>query len=52
MRDIVRDWRRWSPTERIAAVFIVGFLTIGVPTVVAVNFHAMTAGHHLSERTS
>jgi hypothetical protein len=52
MHDIVKDWRRWSRIERAAAVFIVSFLTVGVPTAIAINFHAMTTTRHSSEHTS
>jgi len=52
MHDIVKDWRRWSRIERIAAVFIVSFLTVGVSTAIAINFHSIAATRHLSERTS
>ena len=31
MRDIIKDWQRWSPTERLMAVLIVTFLVFGVP---------------------
>jgi hypothetical protein len=24
MHDFIRDWRRWSPAERLAAVALVG----------------------------
>jgi hypothetical protein len=29
MRSLLRDWRRWSLTERVATIVIVGILAIG-----------------------
>jgi hypothetical protein len=31
MRDLVRDWRRWTKAERIAASTIVAVIVVGVP---------------------
>jgi hypothetical protein len=31
MRDLVRDWRRWTKAERIAASTIVTVIVVGVP---------------------
>lgn len=52
MRDIVKDWRRWSRTERIAAILIMSFLMIGVPTAIAINLHSMMQGHSPTRVTS
>jgi hypothetical protein len=37
MQDILKDWRRWSHAERVAAVLIAGSLTIGLPIAVVMN---------------
>jgi hypothetical protein len=37
MRDILRDWRRWSRAERAVAILMVSILTIGTPMAVAIN---------------
>jgi len=44
MRDILRDWRRWSRAERVIALLIVTILTVGVPAVLARN--VSVASHH------
>jgi hypothetical protein len=36
MRDILKDWRRWSRAERMVAVLI-AMLTIGMPMAIAIN---------------
>jgi hypothetical protein len=36
MRDILKDWRRWSRAERAAAILIC-ILTIGTPMAMAIN---------------
>jgi hypothetical protein len=37
MRDILKDWRRWSRAERVFAVLIASILTIGTPMAIAIN---------------
>jgi hypothetical protein len=37
MRDFVRDWRRWSKAERVAAVMLASGLVIGLPALLAVS---------------
>lgn len=35
MHDFVRDWRRWTKAERIAAAMIGSGLIVGLPAVLA-----------------
>lgn len=37
MQDILKDWRRWSPAERVMAILIASILMIGVPMGIAIN---------------
>ncbi len=32
MRDLVADWKRWSPTERLIAALLMGAVIAGMPT--------------------
>jgi hypothetical protein len=34
MKDILADWRRWSPAERIGAIVLLSLLAIAVPALV------------------
>jgi len=44
MRDILKDWRRWSPAERLSAVVIAALMALGIPVVIAANFYLTAAG--------
>jgi hypothetical protein len=37
MQDLVRDWRRWTRAERVAASTIVTLIIFGVPTALALG---------------
>ncbi len=37
MHDFVRDWRRWTKAERIAAVTIASGLVAGLPAALAIT---------------
>jgi hypothetical protein len=41
MKDILKDWRRWSAAERLIAVALVAALTLAAPVAFALE---MTAG--------
>jgi hypothetical protein len=51
MRDILRDWRRWSAAERLIALLLIMVLTL-VPTAVALNMTAAVSSHHTAETRS
>jgi hypothetical protein len=38
MRDILKDWRRWSRAERAVAILLVSIATMGTPMSIAINF--------------
>jgi hypothetical protein len=44
MRDIVKDWRRWSRAERLMAVLIVTFLIFGVPLALTLSITSTMPG--------
>ena len=37
MREFLKDWRRWSRAERIAALAILSIGLVVIPAAVAVN---------------
>jgi hypothetical protein len=37
MQDLVRDWRRWTKAERVAASAIAALILIGVPAALAIG---------------
>jgi hypothetical protein len=37
MQDFLKDWRRWSKAERVAAVMLASGLVAVLPTTVAVS---------------
>jgi hypothetical protein len=37
MRDLIRDWRRWTKAERVLAGVIVVLLVVGLPTLLAID---------------
>lgn len=45
MRDILKDWRRWSRAERVMAVLIASILMVGVPIAIAINLSSTMLGH-------
>jgi hypothetical protein len=45
MRDILKDWRRWSRAERLMAVLIVTFLIFGVPLALTLSITSTMPGH-------
>lgn len=45
MRDLLKDWRRWTRAERVTAVLIAALLLIGAPTAFVVNVYLTTQGH-------
>jgi hypothetical protein len=38
MRDLLADWRRWSPTERILAMTLTSAVAFGIPLALALRF--------------
>ncbi len=40
MRDLVKDWRRWSKAERAAVVLIAAFVAVTTPVVLASHLHS------------
>lgn len=52
MRDIVKDWRRWSRVERVTAVLIVTILMIGVPLALGASFSSTMPGPHSTGASS
>jgi hypothetical protein len=46
MRDIVKDWRRWSRAERVTAVLVATLLTIAVTLALGASISATMPGHH------
>jgi hypothetical protein len=51
MRDILKDWRRWSRAERLAAILLAGILMIGVPATIVMDLSATVPGHGRSLRS-
>jgi len=51
MRDLVRDWQRWSRTERLAVLLVAAILTGFVPAALALAIHNSTAvvAHHVAD---
>lgn len=45
MRDLLKDWRRWTTAERVTAVLIATLLLIGAPTALLVNAYLTTPEH-------
>jgi hypothetical protein len=45
MRDLLKDWQRWTTAERVAVVLIAMLLLIGGPTAFLVNTHLTTPEH-------
>jgi len=43
MRDLQRDWIRWTKAERISALLIMIILSIGIPTAMLGTLNA--SGH-------
>jgi hypothetical protein len=39
MRDFVRDWRRWTPVERVSAAML-AMLAVTTPALLAIATHA------------
>jgi len=37
MRDLIRDWRRWTKAERVLASIIVALLVVGLPTLLVID---------------
>jgi hypothetical protein len=37
MQDLVRDWRRWTRSERVAAAAIAVIILLGVPAALAIG---------------
>jgi hypothetical protein len=37
MSEFLKDWRRWSRAERIAALVILSISLIGIPAALALN---------------
>jgi len=37
MRDLIRDWRRWTKAERVLAGVIVVLLVVGLPALLAID---------------
>jgi hypothetical protein len=37
VKDILKDWNRWSKAERIIAVLLIGLIVAGVPAVLALT---------------
>jgi hypothetical protein len=48
MRDLVRDWRKWSRAERLAVLFLAAMLTGLVPVALTIVIHNSSAAvaHH------
>ena len=38
MRDLARDWRRWTAVERVVAAGIAVVIMLGVPAAVVIEF--------------
>ncbi len=45
MQDFVRDWRRWTPVERVTAVVIATILSVGVPIALVISVQLTVLGH-------
>lgn len=45
MRDLLRDWQRWTRGERIALVLLATLFLVGVTAVVGANLYATMTGH-------
>ncbi len=45
MRDLLKDWRRWTTAERVAVVVIATLLLLGAPTAFLVNAYLTTPEH-------
>jgi|SwirhisoilCB3_FD_contig_31_5786057_length_291_multi_3_in_0_out_0_1 hypothetical protein len=37
VKDILKDWHRWSKVERVIAVLLVALIMAGVPAVLALS---------------
>jgi hypothetical protein len=51
MRDLMRDWRKWSPAERLAVLLVAAVLTGFVPAALALAIHdsPVAVAHHAAE---
>jgi hypothetical protein len=45
MRDLSRDWKRWTTAERVTAVLIATLVFLGAPTAFLVNAYLTTPEH-------
>ena len=43
MRDLKRDWWRWTKAERLSAVLIAFGLSIGIPSMLLTQINSFTA---------
>lgn len=47
MRDLIRDWQKWSRAERLTVLFVAAILSGFVPAALAVTIHnSSAAGFH------
>jgi hypothetical protein len=37
MKDLLADWRRWTPAERIVAMTLTSAVALGIPIVLALR---------------
>jgi len=51
MRDLVKDWRKWTSAERVASVVIALALLVAAPALAATHLgaHAAAQGGGISE---
>jgi hypothetical protein len=48
MRDLQRDWIKWTKAERFSALLILAVLTIGTPSLVVSKINSVVGGHNSS----
>jgi hypothetical protein len=48
MRDLLRDWQRWTRGERITVVLFATFLLIGMTAAVGANLYGTLTGHNMT----
>jgi hypothetical protein len=41
MRDLQRDWTKWTKAERVSAVLIAAILMLGVPSLLVSNINSV-----------
>jgi hypothetical protein len=46
MRDLQKDWIKWTRAERFSALLILAVLTIGAPSLLMSKINSVAGGHN------